>query len=124
MTEFHHVGTVEILKARTYRIDPMNRNPLIGTEAVVMPGVYPLLSDGITYVWVMRGNINGNSIRRGDGLFVMTSDSDNPLEGFTVEFPSPLFGPDEWKELLNDPTAIEGHHDQRLRITVLDESRI
>jgi len=124
VTQFHHIGSVEILKARTYRIDPMNKDPHIGTEAIVFPGIYPLLSDGLTYVWLMKGNINGNSIRRGDGLFLhTTSGGDNPLEGFKVEFPSPLFGPKEWKELLAHPSAIEGDHEQRLRITILKEDK-
>jgi hypothetical protein len=121
MTLFRHIGTVEILRPRTYRIDPMNRDSEVGTEAIVMPGVYPLLSDGITYVWLMRGKVNGNSIRRGDGMFTLTEGSDYPLEGLEVEFPSPLFGPDEWQELLDDPTVIEGHSEQRLRITRVKE---
>src|SRR3954471_21463397 len=120
MPRFRHIGSVEILKARTYRIDPMNRDPVMGAEAIVKPGIYPLLSDGLTYVWLMKGNINGNSIRRGDGLFLHTDEGDNPLEGFEVEFPSPLFGPDEWKEMLAHPSATEGHHEQRLRITILN----
>jgi hypothetical protein len=118
MPRFRHIGSVEILRARTYRIDPMNKDPLMATEAIVKPGVYPLLGDGLTYVWLMKGNINGNSIRRGDGLFLHTDEGDNPLEGFEVEFPSPIFGPDEWKELLADSTTKEGHHEQRLRITI------
>jgi hypothetical protein len=116
---FKHIGSVEIFKARTYRLDPMNRDPLIATQVIVMSGVYPLLSDGLTFVWMMKGNIDGNSIRRGDGMFIMNPEADNPLEGFVVEFPSPLFGQDEWKEMLADPSATEGHPEQRLRITIL-----
>lgn len=51
MPDFKHVGTVEILRARTYRIDPMNKD-IIGTQAVVMPGSYPLMSDGYSCVWL------------------------------------------------------------------------
>lgn len=68
----------------------------------------------------MSGNLDGNSIRRGDGLFVM-GDGDRPIDGLTVTFPSPTFGPDEWKDLLSDPICEEGGAEQRLRITINKE---
>jgi hypothetical protein len=118
--DFTQVGTVEILRARTYAIDPMNKD-ILATEAVVMPGSFPLMSDGYTYLWLMTGVLNGNSMRRGDGMFVM-GNSDMPIDGLTVTFPSPSFGPSEWKDMINDPVATEGHPEQRLRITINKET--
>jgi hypothetical protein len=111
---FKHVGTVEVLRARTYRIDPTNRDR-IATEAIVMPGAYPLLSDGFTRIWLMTGTLNGSFLRRGDGMFI-ASPNDMPLDGLTVTFPSASYGPDEWAAMLNDPVALPGD-EQRLRIT-------
>lgn len=115
MPDFKHVGTVEILRARAYTLDPYNRDEL-ATTIVVYPGSYPLLSDGYSHLWMMSGVLNGTFLRRGDGMFLAAS-YDMPLNGTDVIFPSNLFGPDNWKELLESTTCREGHPDQRLRIT-------
>lgn len=115
MSEFAQIGTVEILRARLYPVDPANHGP-IQTEVVVEAGEYPLLSDGYSHLWLMKGLVNGNSIRRGDGMIVMAVDANaNPLEGLEVTALSRVFGPDEWRDMLSDPTAREGHPEQRLR---------
>src|SRR3954454_5181932 len=116
MPDFKHVGSVEILRMRTYNIDPQNKD-MLATEAVVKPGPYPLMSDGYSYLWLMTGNLNGNFMRRGDGLFI-GGQNDRPIDNLVVTFPSPVFGPDEWEDLLSHPVCIEGHDEQRLRITI------
>lgn len=116
--DFKHVGTVEILISRIYSLDPY-ANPQLSTEAIVEPGVYPLLSDGYSYVWVMTGVLNGQFLRRGDGLFIAAKEANAIPTNIGVTFPSKLFGPDEWKELLDDRTCREGDPEQRLRITIL-----
>lgn len=121
--DFKHVGTVEILRTRLYNLDPYNKD-ITATEVIVEPGVYPLLSDGYSHVWVMKGVLNGQFLRRGDGLMLAQIKGDVnaiPLN-IPVEFPSKLFGPDDWKELLADPTCEEGGVAQRLRITILKEN--
>jgi hypothetical protein len=121
--EFKHVGSVEILRSRIYNLDPYSRE-ITATEVVVDAGVYPLLSDGYSHVWVMTGKLNGQFLRRGDGLMLAQTKGDVnaiPLN-IPVQFPSKLFGPDQWKELLADPTAEEGGVAQRLRITILKEN--
>jgi hypothetical protein len=116
MKAFKRIGTVEILRMRNYPLDPMNRD-MLATEVVVNTGEYPLMSDGYTHLWMMTGRINGNFMRRGDGMFV-GGGGDMPIDNLVVTFPSRIFGPDEWKELLDHPTCQEGHPEQRLRITV------
>lgn len=120
MKEFKYIGTVEILQARTYPIDPTNKLNT-ATEACVVPGSFPLLSDGYTYVWLMTGKLNGNFMRRGDGLF-LASGFDLPIDNLVVTFPSPSFGPQDWEELLDHPICHEGDPEQRLRITILKEN--
>ena len=115
MPDFKRVGSVEILRTRTYNIDPMNKD-ILAMEAVVNPGHYPLMSDGYSHLWLLTGKLNGNGMRRGDGMFIM-GEGDRPLDNLVVTFPSSVFGPDEWKELLDHPTCQEGHPEQRLRIT-------
>jgi hypothetical protein len=121
--EFKHVGTVEILRNRIYNLDPYNRD-ITATEVVVAPGVYPLLFDGYSHVWVMTGKLNGQLLRRGDGLMVGQPGANAMRLNIDVTFPSKLFGPDDWEELLAYPENREGHPEQRLRITIpnLEES--
>jgi hypothetical protein len=120
MPEFKHVGTVEILRTRLYNIDPYNKD-IAATQAIVEPGAFPLMFDGYSHVWVMKGVLNGQLLRRGDGLFLGTKNVNAMLTNIPVEFPSKLFGPDDWKELLAEPTCKEGHPEQRLRITIHDK---
>lgn len=119
MDEFKQIGTVEILKARTYNIDPQHKS-VLATEAVVMPGKFPLLSDGYSYLWLMTGRLNGNFMRRGDGMFI-GGNVDMPIDNLVVTFPSPVYGPGEWKSFLTDPICEEGGPEQRLRITTNKE---
>jgi hypothetical protein len=120
--DFKHVGTVEILRMRIYNIDPYARDEPTATEAVVEPGVYPLLSNGFSHVWVMTGKLNGQFLRRGDGLFLAVKGANAIPLNIDVTFPSKLFGPDDWKEMLADPFCEEGHPEQRLRITIKENS--
>lgn len=115
--DFKHVGTVEILRSRLYKLDPY-ADLMLATEAIVEPGSYPLLSDGYSYLWMMTGVLNGQFLRRGDGLFIAAKEANAIPTNIDVTFPSKLFGPDDWKELLADPSCQEGDPEQRLRITV------
>jgi len=115
MPDFKPVGTVEILRTRIYNIDPYNREPT-ATEAVVEAGIYPLYSDGYSHMWLMAGAINGQLLRRGDGLMIGYKGANAMPLNIDVTFPSKFFGPDDWKELLDDTSCQEGHPDQRLRI--------
>jgi hypothetical protein len=114
---------VEILRTRTYRIDPTNNDPILGAQAIVSPGIYPLMHDGLSYLWLMTGSLDGNSIRRGDGLFIF-GEGDRPIDELRVTFPSPVFGPDEWSDLLESDMCREGHPDQRLRIKTPSSSHM
>jgi hypothetical protein len=111
---------VEVLRDRFYPLDAGAKvEHGLQTAVCVTAGSYPVLSDGISFVMMFTGLIDGNSIRRGDGLFFM-SDGDDPVQGLEVTFPGPIKGPDEWGQLLSDPVCLEGHVDQRLRVK-LDE---
>jgi hypothetical protein len=121
-SEFKHVGTVEILATRIYNLDPYAVSGYPATEVIVHEGVYPLLSDGYSHVWVMGGELNGHFLRRGDGLFITAQDANAIPTNIGVQFPSKLYGPDDWKELVEHETAREGHPEQRIRITILEDS--
>lgn len=116
MTEHEQVGTVEILRLRVYPLDPETRSDPLSTSVVVEPGTYPLYRAGGARYWVMTGRRNGRHMRIGDGAWVIGG----PDEGVGPEltFPSPMFGPDEWTELLAEPTFTEGHVEQRCRVVV------
>ena len=122
MSDFKQVGTVEILRTRLYNIDPYARPEPTATEAIVEPGVFPLLSDGYSHVWIMSGILNGQFLRRGDGLFLAVRGANAIPLNIDVKFPSKFFGPDDWKEMLDDPTVREGDPEQRLRITMTEVS--
>lgn len=113
------IGTVEILRARTYSLDAESHDDTRST-VIVEPGTFDLFSDGMTTFWMMRGQINKGGISRlGDGMFSMRA-GDVP-SGIEVVFPSKRFGPDEWAELLTEPNFTEGHPEQRLRVTLAAE---
>jgi hypothetical protein len=118
--DFKHVGSVDILRSRIYNLDPYVKDSL-ATEAIVEAGTYPLMSDGYSHLWVMTGVLNGQFLRRGDGLFIAAKEANAIPTNISVTFPSKLFGPDDWKELLEDPTCKEGDPEQRLRITILND---
>lgn len=111
MTEFKQIGVVEILRDRVYALDPRTTDPL-PTRVFVEAGEYAILSDGFTTFWKMRGHLTTNSIRRGDGIFIMTGD--DSYVDIEVEFTSKFFGLDEWAEMRDDEIAREGHPEQRL----------
>lgn len=120
MSDFKHVGTVEVLRTRLYSLDPNNHEPT-ATEVIVEPGHYPLMFDGYSHVWIMNGVLNGQFLRRGDGLFVAAKEANAIPTNIHVTFPSMLFGPDDWEELLKSPACREGHDLHRLRITEFKE---
>jgi hypothetical protein len=122
MTAHRQVGTVEILRTRIYPLDSQTDDNPLSTTVVVDPGVYPLFRYFDATYWMMTGRINGRGIDKiGDGLFTMNC-SDAP-SGPEVRFPSRRFGPDEWAELLAEPTCTEGAPEQRLRINVYAPAR-
>jgi hypothetical protein len=119
VAELTRIGTVEILRARTYPLD-VEAHDDIRSTVIVEPGVFDLFSDGMTTFWMMRGQLNERGPwRLGDGMFSM-SGGDRP-SGIEVVFPSKRFGPDEWAELLTEPNFTEGHPEQRLRVTLTTE---
>jgi hypothetical protein len=80
------------------------------------------MSDGYSTLWIMKGVLNGNFLRRGDGMFLAAGGGANAmLTNIHVEFPSRIFGPDDWQDLLAHETCREGHPEQRLRITLIKE---
>jgi len=109
------IGTVEILRLRVYPLDPATADHPLSTSVVVDPGVYPLYRCMDARYWMMTGRLNGRGpVKMGDGLFsIQSSDEANSAE---VRFPSPTFGPEQWADLLDDPTFAEGHAEQRMRV--------
>jgi hypothetical protein len=113
--DFRHIGSVEVLRSRIYPIDPYNKDQL-ATEVIVEVGHYPLYFNGYSHLWVMTGKLNGQFLRRGDGLMLAFKGANAfPLD-ITVQFPSKLFGPDDWRDLMEHESTLEGHPEQRLRI--------
>lgn len=109
------IGTVEVLRTRTYAIDADTPEPRV--EVVVEPGVFPLYEDGLARYWMMTGRVNASNFKRhGDGIFI-AGGGDRPT-GPEVTFPSRWFGPDEFAALVAHPTATEGNPEQRLRIAI------
>lgn len=99
------VGTFELLRERIYHLDAAaarGADPLASfTEVIVKPGEYPIHRDGISTWWMMTGRINTGRINRlGDGMFTMI-EADIP-DGPEVTFPSTVYGPDEWADLLEE----------------------
>lgn len=114
------VGTVEILVARVYPLDPETADHPSATLIFVAPGRYPLHRDFNAYYWMMTGTISRrNGIKLDDGLFMMGG-PDGPSDSPEVSFPSPRFGLEQWADLTAEPVCTEGHPCQRLRI-LLDE---
>jgi len=115
MAELRQIGTVEILRIRTYWLDGDSTEPI--HEAIVKPGIYPLYSDGLKHFWLMTGTLSlGGFQRQGDGL--ITAHSGDIVSNIEVVFPSRTLGPNEFKEILNDPVSTEDNIKQRLRITL------
>lgn len=111
------IGTVEILRERTYPLDPEADRRFGGTEVIVKDGTYPVFSDGITTFWMMTGVLSDGGMRRmGDGLVMMTG-ADIPSE-ISATFPSLRLGANELHDLLNSPVCAEGDPAQRLRFHI------
>lgn len=111
--ECKQVGTVEVLVSRVYPLDPSTMDP--STFAVVEPGVYPLYELGDARFWVMDGTLNVGGLQKiGDGLLISTPHDE--ASNVAVKFPTRSWGPKQWKEFVAEPTAQEGHKDQRIRI--------
>jgi len=117
------IGTVEILTRRIYHLDSAMAHEPNATTVVVEPGRYKLYRNGISIYWLMAGRINTGRVRRlGDGMLSMMPNDE--AGGPLVRFPSRTFGPDEWDKFrLTDPTAQDGHPDQRLKISMLVNAR-
>jgi hypothetical protein len=111
MANTAQIGTVEVLRSRTYAIDGDSPDPRL--HAMVSPGIFPLYLRGTAIFWVMEGEILMSNRRVGDGLFVM-SDVDTP-SGIKITFPSKTFGAREFEELAEHAVAQPGP-EQRLII--------
>jgi hypothetical protein len=113
------IGTIEILNARIYPLDPQTDSHPLSTSVFVPPGVYPVYRVTEAYYWIMTGRVNAmNPEKIGDGLFVMQH-GDAPT-GPEVTFPSRTYGQKEFGELLVAPVCTEGHPAQRLRFTLTE----
>ena len=115
MKPFKQIGTVEILRQRIYPLDPLNYQG--GTEVVVEPGVFPVLSNGISRLWMMTGKIMVTSL--GDGMFIFGSQN---ADGPEVTFPSRTYGEEQWTDLMGDPMCDPDSPDCRLVFTIEDDS--
>lgn len=111
---WEQVGTVEILRLRIYGIDPYSDGPLRTTVAVE-PGVYPVYRKYDAYCWLMTGRVNERNAKIGDGLFELNA-GDKP-QGLPVQFPSTIYGQEQFAELLSDEACQPGPQ-QRLRFTL------
>lgn len=67
---WEQVGTVEVLRARVYPLDPTS-DSVLRTTVYVEPGVYPVYRKCDAYRWMMSGKVNERNEKIGDGLFVM-----------------------------------------------------
>lgn len=122
MNTVRPVGTVELLRARVYPLDPETADHLLSTEVFVEPGVYPLYREMDAYYWMMTGRINRRgSTKVGDGIFMLSTKDE--AAGPEVVFPSRRYGATEFDDLMAHPTATEGHPDQRLRVLVWSRDR-
>lgn len=122
MEYYTKIGTVEVLRRRIYALDAYATSELRST-VIVEPGLFDVFSSGLTTFWMMSGELNKRGMwSMGDGLS-MVIEGDTP-SGIRVNFPSPRFGPDEWKKLLKEPTCTEGHPEQRLRFVLHDIRRL
>lgn len=120
--EIEQVGTIEILRERSYALDPEAMSPAL--DALVSPGEYPLYRwGGVTYFWLMDGTLNAGRVqRRGGGMIsAIAADIDS---GVPVRFPSRRMGDDEFRELQAHPVATEGHAEQRIRIKLTERQSV
>ena len=116
------IGTVEITQLRIYPIDAYaDMNSHETTTVVVDAGEYPVYRNMDAVYWMMTGRVNlRGSEKLGDGLYALhQGDARSPIE---VRFPSAMYGPDEFAELLADPVCVDGPS-QRLRFKLNQEAR-
>lgn len=112
------IGTIEILRDRVYKMDA-ECHCLTPTTVVVRSGMYPIYRDGISTFWTMSGKLDmSGPWRMGDGMFSMSPGGTMPSD-IEVQFPSKRFGPDEWADLLTEDTFVEGHPNQRIRVSMM-----
>lgn len=111
------IGTIEILRPRIYNLDAECNCSSKSTVVVSPGGVFPLYSDGMSTFWVMKGRLNmRGAFRLGDGTFMLNiNDQASEIE---VQFPSKHFGPEEWADLLKEPSFTEGDPEQRVQVSI------
>lgn len=100
------VGMVTLKVLRIYPLDPYTEDPL-RTTVIVQPGSYPLYRNELGgRLWLMDGHINKRGFfRLGDGVSeVYQSDVASEIP---VTFPSRVFGPDEWLEMVASEWFVE-----------------
>lgn len=115
--EATRIGTVELLRPRVYPFD--------GGDMSVEPGVYPVVwhpGGHVTFLLTgRRSHHTSNDVQsRGGGMFLVRPGHDEH-EGDEFEFPYGCWSPTDFAALLDDPVAIEGHRDQRLRFDLSTE---
>lgn len=113
--EWEQIGTVEVLRLRIYPIDPVGEPSPLRTTVAVEPGIYPVYRKFDAYLWLMRGRVNERNAKIGDGLYELNA-GDKPT-GVEVQFPSQIFGAEQFAEFLDDPICQPGP-DQRLRFDI------
>lgn len=115
MSGWERIGSVEILRLRIYPLDPNGEPSPLRTTVAVEPGIYPVFRRFDAFRWLMTGRINERHAKIGDGLFEL-NDGDVPT-GLEVQFPSQVFGAEQFAEFLADPICQPGP-EQRLRFRV------
>lgn len=110
------IGTVEVLRLRTYADS-------FGNDVTVQPGIYPLVMDQDKMVyWTMEGEISEyfkpDFTKVGDGMFIVHPGGDK-LSGEKTTVNSPRFDPSKWAELVQHPIANPGP-EQRIVISLKD----
>lgn len=111
------VGTVQVLRARVYTLDPDHDvADLHNASAVVAPGTYPVYRAAGRVWWVMTGRVNEIGTIRPlphPGMFTMVT-ADVPGEQ-EVAVESARLDAAGLAALLAEPLCAEGHPAQRLR---------
>lgn len=105
-TEWQQVGTVEVLRARIYPLDPNASDEPLRTSVAVEPGTYPVYRKYEAYCWIMQGRLDERSAKIGDGTYLMGG-GDSPT-GLQVQFPSRTYGTEEFASFLDDPMCTPG----------------
>lgn len=105
MSKWELEGEVEVLRLRVYPVDPYGdyeTNPL-ATHASVLPGRFPIYKNDFgARRWVMTGTISERNGKISDGLFLLGGG--DTTDGIPISVTSKVFGPEEWLELIADPS--------------------